>query len=53
MKRSRLPLVFVIVAPSRWEMFRGTRRFMMLNLALLGTAGTGEVGLLMAPAGER
>ncbi len=52
-KRSRLPLVFVIVAPGRWRAFRGTRRFMMLRLAALVTLSMGEVGLLLAPAGER
>lgn len=52
-QRSRLPLLFVIVAPGRWRAFRGTRRLMILRLARLGAAVAGEVGLLLFPEGER
>ena len=52
-RRSRLPLLFVIVAPGRWRAFSGTRRLMILRLARLGAAVAGEVGLLLSPEGER
>ena len=52
-RSSRLPLLFVIVAPGRWQAFRGTRRLMILRLARLGAAVVGEVGLLLSPEGER
>jgi len=52
-RRSRLPLLFVIVAPGQWRAFHGTRRLMILRLARLGAAAAGEVGLLLSPEGER
>ena len=52
-RRSHLPLLFVIVAPGRWRAFHGTRRLMILRLARLEAALAGEVGLLLSPGGER
>ena len=52
-RRSRLPFLFVIVAPGRWRAFRGTRRLMILRLARLEAVVAGEVGLLLSPEGER
>ena len=51
-RRSRLPLIFVIVAPGRWRAFRGTRRLMMLRLARLGANVAGEVGIMLSPPGK-
>ena len=52
-RRSRFPLLFVIVAPGRWRAFRGTRRLMILRLARLKATVAGDIGLLLSPGGER